>query len=173
MAAKQNTKPAAVFGRDENKSNRRQGGAQKLPVLGVEFVPATSVQEKLSLYESLSIKSNPILDGDSCRPSGLKDFQREKLEKICKNKIKDQLRNQANVSFVSFEFTKNGRTGEYEAEVEVVEKIRTESARLLKEKSAVQMIIEQLERSSEGSRERKQVEIPNLRPIEELVRKFS
>jgi hypothetical protein len=60
---------------------------------------------------------NHNVDLDTCKPSGIKLFHKEKLENILKNKIEDQLnlKNCPKNTFLTYNFIKNSKTGEYES----------------------------------------------------------
>lgn len=71
---------------------------------------------KIDHFNSLENKNDEKII-QNCKPSEIKDFHKEKLEKILKSKLNDQLIKKINPqnSFLSFEFKKNSKTGEYES----------------------------------------------------------
>lgn len=71
---------------------------------------------KIDHFKSIEKRSNDQIV-QNCKPSEIKDFHKEKLEKIIKNKLNDQkftIKNPQN-TFLNFDFKKNLKTGEYES----------------------------------------------------------
>lgn len=141
----------------------------------VETLPATPIREKTIIYETLS-SAGAQADVDNCKPSKLKDFQREKLENICKRKVRTQLRNQqAGDAFLVVEFPKDERTGEYITDGSVVEKLKSEADQYMKENRGVRAMIEKLEAQKKEDFERKNLITYDCRSFDfkEIVNKFS
>jgi len=134
----------------EEGENRNNSQVAKASKSSVEFVPTTPIRMKMDIYESLS-RDSGTFDSDDCRPSKLKEFQREKLETICKNKIRTQFRNQAAMDGLGEDvlmegiFSKNERTGEYEADSCSMEKLKTEANQRCRENMTVRLMVEKFE----------------------------
>lgn len=142
-----------LFGCDISKKPTDQQNSQPLPCKNPSSKDASCISgnssflAKLAMFESLENKK-VYHKAEIRRPSMLKEFQREKLEKICRNRINDQLKNQQGLDLrANFEFVKNYKTGEYELDKETEMNLRNEASSFLKNSSTVKSIIEQFEQN--------------------------
>ncbi|ELA42886.1 uncharacterized protein VICG_00201 [Vittaforma corneae ATCC 50505] len=149
----------------ENKSNKRQLWMENEPFM-----------VKLSVFESLG-NTNGHDVADTCRPSKLNDFQKEKLERICKSKVNSQLKHQTE-TFMNYDFRKNSKTGEYEIDECSSKQIKSKADSLLKngETSTVKLIIQQLEENCNKKDDKKnECKIIGNKSVKfsEILKKFS
>ena len=117
-----------------------------------------------SLFFRLKSSYIDVPEDNSCKPSMLKLYQREKLERICLNKINHG----SNIkTHLEYDYVKNDKTGEYQIHSEVICNIKI---------NKIQEIINKLEQSILNSTvNRNIIQGPEEKPkhFNEIISKFS
>lgn len=101
-----------------------------------------------AMFESAAISNEgQLMKSNNCMPSKLKDFHKEKLENICMNKVRDQMKYKDNPSssFLNHEFQKNNKTGEYQISKDAADQLKKETRLENLGNNKVKMMIQRFE----------------------------
>lgn len=90
-----------------------------------------SLSSRIQMFEQSN--SRNAVDRDSIvTPSRIGSFDREKIENVCRNKIRNQANTKVSELLMSFEFEKNQKTGHYDIGSESqIEKIKSITSSLI------------------------------------------
>lgn len=105
------------------KTNKRENDVEKNETTS-GCVDSTSLNDGKSILESISMFESTIQRGkeavvELCKPSSIGEFQKERLEFICRNKIGDQKKHKEEGTVPDISFKKHEKTGEYQVAIPV------------------------------------------------------
>lgn len=126
---------------------RKPAASEKKEIDG--FSNKIAFLNNFAMFESASMfkEEQDNKSSNNCKPSELKDFHKAKLENICMNKVRDQVKckDNPNRSFLNHEFPKNSKTGEYQISMGTVDQFRKETRFENIGDSKVKMMIQRFE----------------------------